>query len=1448
MKNRTLKSLSVLLSICMLGTSPVSATDFSDGSDFTEDNMQAQTDTNSAVADPTATDDFSADDATDDTAVFDSEDEIFTDEETNSEFSSDENEQNLEEDEAVAAGSLDNSVSAYYANSIVEANIPTDPNVTTTCASYNGSNLESQNYATWSSTVDSYLTTSPDGRLMRVQGNALDGKLLIEYYDTSYNLKNTMTLDLSLPIFGAFYESNNNYYILTGANNSSQNDSQEVYRVTKYSKDWKAQGSCGLFGANTTVPFSAGSARMTIYGDYLFVRTCHTMYKSSDGLNHQANVTFSVNTSNMSIIDSYTAIMNSSMGYVSHSFNQFIQIDNGTLIGVDHGDAYPRSIALLKYKTNISNGHFVPTGRNDYCQKTDVLSFPGTIGDNYTGASIGGFEYSDSSYLIAGNYDSNGSSSVRNVFIASVPKDGGTPVIRYLSNYAGTDDSATTPHLIKTGSNSFVIMWSSQGYVYYTTLDGTGQQTDTTYKMTGNLSDCVPAVINGKLIWYTWKSNVNTFYSINLSNLSDTHATRIKNGHKFANETPVNGLMKRSCTVCGYQDTVSVPTSIYLWRRTEPGSYQYNYVGRSNYMELGQSDDLWWTPNFNSANSSYPELSECEISCSDESVLSIKMNTIDMATITAKKAGKATISIKSKYSDDYVLKTDFYVNMIDSSNSRLSLKRSTYNYDGTEHKPSATLTINGAAATEGTDFKLSYEGDLVNAGTVTVTATGIGKYTGSVSTTYRINPQTLTAADTSISVESAYYNGSEQKPAVSVTHNGKKLTPDTDYTVTYTNNIEVTDYARARITGQGNYKGTLTQYFTIRKQDISNCSIILSADSFPYDGSDKRPEVTVKAGNNTLTASSDYTVSYSNNRAVGTATVTISGRNNYTGSASKSFRIVPADIANFTASLSASTFGYDGSKKKPSATVRSGNKTLTSGTDFTVSYSNNVNVGTASAVITGKGNYSGSITKEFIITPADFSKLTASLAAGTFSYDGTEKKPEVTVKSGSKQLTSGTDFTVSYTDNINVGTAKAVITGKGNYSGTITKSFKITQADLSKFTASLSADSFIYDGAEKKPEVTVKSDNAQLTAATDFTVSYSSNVNAGTATVTITGKGNYSGSIRKQFTITPADFSGFSAELSADTVTYTGSTQKPGATVKSGDKVLVSGTDFTVSYSNNTNAGTAKATIKGKGNYSGTITKEFTITPADISQLTASLSADIFRYNGTEQKPSVTVKSRDKMLVPDTDFTVSYSDNIDVGTATVNITGQGNYTGSMTRTFTITNARIPAVITAKSVTLNQSTKKTSVFTAETDGKITLKSSNSKIVKVSGTKIIPVAPGKVTLTITAARGQDYEKASKKISVTVRPLTTSKLSLKSTAKKQATVSWTAAKSISRYQIYYSRRSDMKNAKHITAKSSAKSAVLKNLTSKKKYYVRIRTYKTVSGKKYYSTWSSVKSVTVK
>lgn len=154
-------------------------------------------------------------------------------------------------------------------SSVIEADIPVSNSLNTTCTIYKGSNLENQNYSVWSSPVESYLTTSPDGSLMRVQSGALDGKLLIEYYDSGYNFKKTMTLDLPLPVFGAFYETNDNYYILTGANNTEKDNTKEVYRVSKYSKDWKSQGSCSLFGANTTYPFDAGSARMASYGNYL---------------------------------------------------------------------------------------------------------------------------------------------------------------------------------------------------------------------------------------------------------------------------------------------------------------------------------------------------------------------------------------------------------------------------------------------------------------------------------------------------------------------------------------------------------------------------------------------------------------------------------------------------------------------------------------------------------------------------------------------------------------------------------------------------------------------------------------------------------------------------------------------------------------------------------------------------------------------------------------------------------------------------------------------------------------------------------------------------------------------------------------------------------------------------------------------------------------------------
>ena len=1471
MKNKKAQILSIFLSACMLSTSaPVSAADLSSELFSADDITDTEAPADASQDQPAADDEVSAPDSTDtpeepvddltqspddpapaETGAVDSstdntdpfsagEEDDFSDSEENDDFSSGETEQAL-------AGILDDSLETQMTRkkgTAAEADIPISSSVSTTCTVYKGNNLESQNYTNWSAPVESYLTTSPDGYLMRVQSGAIDGKILIEYYDSGYNLKKTMTLDLPLPEFGGFYETNDNYYILTGQNNTEQDDSKEVYRIGKYSKTWQSLGSCGLFGANTTYPFDAGSARMAVNGKYLFVRTCHEMYNG-----HQANVTFSVDTSNMSIADSFTSVMNTDLGYVSHSFNQFIQIDNGTLLGSDHGDAYPRAITVLQYQTDISNGSFVPQrtwGSNtDTCKEFNLMTFPGSIGNNYTGASQGGFEYSDSSYLAAGNYDADDNS--RNVFVASVSKSGGTPVVRYFSNYAGTSDSATTPHLVKTGSNSFVLLWSSQGYVYYTAIDGTGKQVGSTYKMAGNLSDCVPSIINGKLIWYAWKNSHNTFYEINLSDLSSNHATRIENGHKYVYGTTIeNNQVDKTCRVCGITSKAAVPTKISAY--ITPSNSSYHTLNGSEFLTKDLTYTVDWSTWF-SGDSSDDYLSDCTISCSDNSILTVQQTSDSVAVITPKKSGKAILTIQSKYNPSVVFTSELYVDMLSEDVFTFSHGYIGY-YDGTKKDPDVKIYRSGLTLTEGTDYTATYKGDQVNAGTFTVTFTGIGKYTGSVTKKYTIQPARIYSSSTTctISPENCIYDGKPQEPNVVITDHGKALTRGKDYTVEYQNNTSI-GRARAGITGIGNYSGYFTTAFYISWGSISNCDITLSDTSLTYDGTEKKPPVTVKCNGNTLTEDQDYYLYYRNNTNVGTASVTISGAGNFSGSETKTFQIKASDFSKCDIQLSASSFTYDGTEKKPKITVKSGRKLLVSGTDYTVSCRNNINVGTASVTITGKGKYSGTITKSFSIKPAGFTKASVTLSASSFTWNGAEKKPRVTVKIGNRQLTAGRDYTVSYKNNVSVGTASVTITAKGNYTGSISKNFSITAADFTKTSVSLSVSSFTYDGAEKKPKITVKNGKKQLTANTDYTVSYKNNINAGTASVTITGKGSYSGSQTKNFTITPADLTKTKISLSASSFIYDGAEKKPAITIKAGKKQLTLNKDYTISYKNNTNVGTASVTVTGKGNYTGTISKSFTIAATNLSTADVKLSAASFTYNGKAFTPSVTVTCNGKVLTNVTDYSVAYTNNINAGTSRVTITGIGAYSGVKTVTFRIKRAKATLTPTAAALTLTQSSRKTAVIKRKkTDGKISLKSSNSKIVKISGTSIIPLSPGKATVTITAAQGRNYNTVSAKISISVRPLPVSSLSLKSSAKGQATASWKQVKSITSYQIQYSTASSMKSARTITVKGTSKSAVLKKLTRGKKYYVRIRTVKTASKKNYYSTWSKTTSVKVK
>ena len=464
-------------------------------------------------------------------------------------------------------------------------------------------------------------------------------------------------------------------------------------------------------------------------------------------------------------------------------------------------------------------------------------------------------------------------------------------------------------------------------------------------------------------------------------------------------------------------------------------------------------------------------------------------------------------------------------------------------------------------------------------------------------------------------------------------------------------------------------KGTLT----INAKNASDLTIN-PISAVTYNGSAYTPTVFVYDGNTRLTNGTDYNVSYSNNTNAGTATVTITGKGNYTGTKTANFTINRKNVSSLTInSIAAVT--YNGSAQTPAVTVIDGTTTLTSGTDYTVSYSDNTNAGRATAKVIGKGNYTGTQTANFTINRKNVSSLTInSIAAVT--YNGSAQTPVVTVKDGTKTLTSETDYTVSYSDNTNAGEATVTITGKGNYMGTKTANFTINTKNASYLTISPIA-TFTYNGSTQTPAVTVKDGSTTLTNGTDYTVSYSNNKNAGEATVTITGKGNYTGTKTANFTINAKDASYLNINSIA-AVTYNGSPQTPAITVKDGNKVLTCETDYTVSYSNNTNAGTATVTITGDGNYTGTQTINFTISAKSISALAVTIAA--VTYDGTAQTPAVTVKDGTTTLTSGTDYTVTYSNNTNVGTATATITGIGNYMGTKTVNFTI-NAKNASCLT-----------------------------------------------------------------------------------------------------------------------------------------------------------------------
>jgi gliding motility-associated-like protein len=315
----------------------------------------------------------------------------------------------------------------------------------------------------------------------------------------------------------------------------------------------------------------------------------------------------------------------------------------------------------------------------------------------------------------------------------------------------------------------------------------------------------------------------------------------------------------------------------------------------------------------------------------------------------------------------------------------------------------------------------------------------------------------------------------------------------------------------------GIYTGTKTQTFTIVAKAAGTLTIDPIINQI-YTGAAINPSVVVKDGSTTLILGTDYSVACSNNTNVGTAILTITGIGNYTGTKNEAFTIVAKSVNTLDIDPITNQI-YTGAAIIPSAIVKDGNTILTLGTDYSVACYNNTNVGTATLTITGIGNYTGTKNEAFNILPKAVNTLSIDPITNLI-YTGAAITPLPVVKDGNITLTLGTDYSVACSNNTNVGTAILTITGIGNYSGTKNEAFTIVAKSVNTLDMETISNQ-IYTGAAITPFPIVKDGNTNLILGTDYSVACYNNTNAGTATLTITGIGNYTSTKNEAFNILP---------------------------------------------------------------------------------------------------------------------------------------------------------------------------------------------------------------------------------------------------------------------------------------------------------------------------------------
>ncbi|NBH14541.1 hypothetical protein D3Z36_10230 [Lachnospiraceae bacterium] len=776
---------------------------------------------------------------------------------------------------------------------------------------------------------------------------------------------------------------------------------------------------------------------------------------------------------------------------------------------------------------------------------------------------------------------------------------------------------------------------------------------------------------------------------------------------------------------------------------------------------------------------------------------------------------------------------------------------------------------------------------------VVIEAVEGGNYRGRKTLYFNIIRRTISGMEVTITGGPQIFNRQEQCPKIEVSYMDgidRIVLSEEDYDVAYANNINAAaenigeEAPVIIVTGKGDYEGEIRKNFTILPESFELAEgqeddFEITAENAIYTGNPVTTTIEVKTKDGTLLVEGeDYDLGeYRDNINIGTGTISITGKGNYTGTRQVPFHIVPAEGKMQIEEIPDQIYSSLEITPKPQVSFKVENVEgvddmeflLTEGEDYELSYEDNIDAGTASITVTGTGNFPGTAKADFTILPKSICNdvtgddgIASDMVLGEIEdqiYTGRGVTPDVELslrrnqkeeEETEQKLVLNRDYTLSYTANVAVGTAGVTITGIKNYKGSVQTKFRILGTMNLATVGSIPIQQ--YTGSPLTPKPQISFAGTQLTENVDYTLEYANNVDRGTATITITGMGWYTGTRTITFDI--------ARELSEETLvrgiaaayTYNGGAITPAVRVEDSGNILTIGKDYQVSYGNNTNVGTATITITGINKYIGSKSVSFKIIPKNISRANVSAIA-VQTYTGKDIKPEVQVENEGKILVSETDYKVSYEANKNPGTGRVVIRGNGNYTGLQTVNFSIIVPKVTGVKTSKytassitfSWTRNPIVKGYEIYNSK--NKLQVRINKNSTTKATVKKLKAATVGTFKVRAFVVKGGRYHYSDfVSVKAGTAPKAASITSIKSKKSKQVVLKWKKVKGATTYQIY---RSTSKKGKYTKIGSTRKiSYTDKKAKGGKTYFYKIRTGRKNGSKTYYGGYSKVKSVTAK